>query len=314
MSATLRACGLGWIAAFALVVDAQPPPADATATDGTPFLHTSPPVLGGIRIHGYGELHYNRLEGRGGAADKDELDLHRFVVGLGADLSDRVRFDSELELEHALAGEREQNRGYLQVEEARLDFDLNERHAVRAGVFLVPVGLLNTMHEPTGFYGVERNPVENRILPTTWSEGGIGLAGDLGGGWRYEAWLHSGLNIPTGSHYSVRSGRQKASYARATDPAATVALAWSGPGINVGGAVHHQRDVAQGQDPEAGAAWLWEVHADLRRGPFGLRGLFAQWTLNGAGPRAAGADRQYGGYLEPSMRLTDRIGIFVCFN
>src|SRR5438874_6846832 len=32
--------------------------------------------------------------------------------------------------------------------------------SLRAGLFLMPVGLLNETHEPTAYYGVERNFVE----------------------------------------------------------------------------------------------------------------------------------------------------------
>ncbi|OUR86695.1 porin, partial [Methylophaga sp. 42_8_T64] len=31
-------------------------------------------------IGGYGELHYNNLEGKNGASDKEEVDFHRFVL------------------------------------------------------------------------------------------------------------------------------------------------------------------------------------------------------------------------------------------
>ena len=41
---------------------------------------------------------------------------------------------------------------------------------------LVPVGFLNEVHEPPTFYGVERNPVEKNVIPTTWWEGGIGIS------------------------------------------------------------------------------------------------------------------------------------------
>ena len=55
-------------------------------------------------IGGYGELHYNNLEDNDGARKK-ELDLHRFVLFFGHKFSDRIRFFSELELEHAIAVE-----------------------------------------------------------------------------------------------------------------------------------------------------------------------------------------------------------------
>ena len=266
----------------------------------------------GVQIHGYGELHYNNLSGEGGAADKEKIDFHRFVLFFGYDFNDRIRFNSEFELEHALAGEGKP--GEVELEQAYIDFDLTERQTARAGLFLVPVGLLNPTHEPPRFYGVERNPVEGNIIPTTWWEAGLGMHGELGAGWRYEVALHSGLNTSTGSTYAVRSGRQKVAEATASDPAATLALNWSVPGITLGGAVNYQSDVTQGADPEAGSAWLGEVHMDLRRGPVGLRALYAEWALDGKGPEARGADRQYGWYVEPSFRVTDAFGVFARYN
>ena len=54
-------------------------------------------------IGGYGELHYNQISSDAG--DKDEIDFHRFVLFFGHEFSDRVRFFSEFELEHSLAGD-----------------------------------------------------------------------------------------------------------------------------------------------------------------------------------------------------------------
>jgi hypothetical protein len=262
----------------------------------------------GVLIKGYGELHYNNLQGKGGAADKEEIDLHRFVMFFGYDFSERIRFYSELEVEHAFAGPGKP--GEVEMEQAYLDFDLTDRHSARAGLFIVPVGFLNQTHEPPRFYGVERNPVENRVLPTTWREAGVGMHGELGAGWRYEAYVHSGLNTSTGSTYAVRDGRQSAANAKASDPATTLALNWSIPGVTLGGAVNYQSDVTQGADPDAGEAWLGEVHADLKRGPFGLRALYAEWALDGEGPKSMDADRQCGWYLEPSYRITQSVGVF----
>lgn len=261
-----------------------------------------------LRLGGYGELHYNDLSGKGGAKDKQEVDFHRFVLFFGHEFTDRLRFNSEFELEHSLAGESQP--GEVELEQAYLDFDLTASHVLRAGLFLVPVGLLNRSHEPPRFYGVERPAVENAVLPTTWWEAGAGLHGDLGSGFNYEAYVHSGLGTSTGSLYAVRGGRKKVANAPASDPAATVALSWSAPGLTLGGAAHYQSDITQGGDPDAGSAWLGELHVDLRRGPLGLRALYAQWELDGAGPRALGADRQYGWYVEPSYRPCRQVGFF----
>lgn len=261
-----------------------------------------------IHLGGYGELHYNRLDGRGGAPDKREADLHRFVLFVGHEFSPSVRFNSEIEWEHTAAGAN--HKGYVQIEQAYLDFDLTAAHTLRAGVFVLPIGILNEIHEPTTFYGVERNRVENRIIPTTWFEGGAGLLGRIGSGWEYALYGHTGLKTTEDKPYEIRSGRQKVSYADSSDPAFTAALRWSGAGIAVGAAAQYQSDITQGTNPEAGAAWLGAVHLDARQGPVGLRALYAEWQLDGSGPKAAGADRQLGWYLELSYRWRPSLGLF----
>ena len=103
-------------------------------------------------------------------------------------------FFSELEIEHGVAGESQV--GEVEVEQAFVEFDLNDRHTARAGVALLPVGIINETHEPTTFYGVERNPVENNIIPATWWAGGVGLSGEIAPGWGYDVVLHEGLRVP----------------------------------------------------------------------------------------------------------------------
>jgi hypothetical protein len=161
---------------------------------------------------------------------------------------------------------------------------------------------------------VERNPIENRIIPTTWWEGGAGFHGLLGESLRYDAYLHSGLNTSSESRYAVRDGRQKGAGAKASDPAATGALNWSRPGLTLGGSLQHQSDITQGDDPAAGGAWLGEVHADVRKGRAGVRALYAEWQVDGSGPESVGADRQYGWYIEPSFRITETVGVFARYS
>ena len=49
-------------------------------------------------VGGYGELHYNN-----GASD--QIDLHRFVLFVNHEFSEKIRLFSELEVEHAFSGE-----------------------------------------------------------------------------------------------------------------------------------------------------------------------------------------------------------------
>jgi hypothetical protein len=69
--------------------------------------------------------------------------------------------------------------GELELEQAYVDFLLSRRFNVRAGMLLMPIGLINERHEPPVFYGVERPFVDTVIVPTTWFEVGAGVHGEL---------------------------------------------------------------------------------------------------------------------------------------
>ena len=270
------------------------------------------------KIGGYGELHYNNLD------SKEEVDFKRFVLYFGHEFTDRIRFFSEVELEHAVSGDDEN--GEVELEQAYIEFDLNARNALKTGVFLMPIGILNETHEPTTFYGVERNPVETYIIPTTWWEAGAGLHGELGKGFSYNFDGTSGLDVDTSGSdaFLIRSGRQKVSEAKANDGAVTGRIKWTGmPGVELGVAGQWQKDVTQG---ELGvSATLLEAHADIQRGPFGLRALYARWdlsngsTINASDPAAVGRDEQAGWYIEPSIkghvrRIPGEIGVFARYD
>ena len=184
-------------AALESQMSAQPSAVSSTATgatmSGAPQSNTttlSPSPFSGLQtgqtsLGGYAEAHYNNLNGDTAAQDKTEIDLHRFVLFFGHQFSEDVRFYSELEVEHAVAGEGAD--GVVELEQAFIEWDYMRGHAARAGVFLMPVGLINETHEPDTFYGVERNNVERNIIPTTWGEAGIGASGEVLPGLSYNA-------------------------------------------------------------------------------------------------------------------------------
>lgn len=265
------------------------------------------------RIGGYGELHYNNLDGEGGASDKDEFDFHRFVLFFGHTFNERTRFFSELEVEHALAGEGK--KGEVELEQAYVEYDFTPNHRGKAGVFLVPVGILNETHEPPTFYGVERNSVEKDIIPSTWWAGGAALSGQLGDSVSYDFAVHEGLATTSAKSYKPRDGRQKTSEANGKNVAYTGRLRWTGvPGLEIAGAIQHQTDITQGLDATAGSANLYELHGIWNQGPFALKALYAQWNLDGSGPASIGADKQTGWYVEPSYKLSEQWGVFARYS
>jgi len=270
---------------------------------------------GKTTVGGYGELHYKNLDNQNsGGDDIKEVDLHRVILFVGHEFDERIRFFSELEVEHSQAGEGKSG-GEVAMEQAYLEFDLNERMTSRAGLLLVPAGIINETHEPPTFYGVERNPVETQIIPSTWREGGVSLSGSWGQGFSYELMIHSGLEASIGSNYQIRKGRQSVREAPADDLAYTGRLKWVGlPGLEVAAVLQYQTDITQGTDPAAGSATLLETHVVWSRGPFGLRALYAGWNLDGSAPQALGADEQRGWYIEPAYKITPKAGLFARYN
>lgn len=257
---------------------------------------------GQTSIGGYGEVHYNNLD------SASQIDFHRFVLFFNHEFTNDIRFFSEVELEHSLAGDGKP--GEVELEQAYVEFDVNDNTRLKGGLFLVPVGLLNETHEPPTFYGVERNPIESAIIPTTWWEAGAGVSGNLGAsGVSYDLGLHSGLAV--GDDFSIRSGRQKVAEAVADDLAVSARLKYTGiAGLELAASVVHQSDITQGLVAGAGSATLLETHAVWNNGPLTLTALYAGWTLDGAVPEALEKDMQDGYYLEGSWRFTEQFGVF----
>jgi hypothetical protein len=255
-------------------------------------------------IGGYGELHYNNLDAADSNRDLKKIDYHRFVLFFDHEFSDSVRLFSEFELEHSLAGDGKS--GEVELEQAFLEIDLNEEYYTRTGLFLVPVGILNETHEPPTFFGVERNDVENVILPSTWWEAGIDVGGRYESGFSWDFAVHSGLKIPTeGSKaFRVRSGRQKVAEASANNLAYTIRGRYTGvPGLDISATYQVQQDPSQGSNDGLDGGKLINLNAIYQIGEFQVRALWAQWHFNGTAVEAADADEQAGWYIEPSYRF-----------
>ena len=260
-------------------------------------------------IGGYGELHYNQFNADSG--DREEIDFHRFVLFFGHQFTDNIRFFSEFELEHSLSGDGKP--GEVELEQAYVEYALNNDIHARTGLFLLPLGILNETHEPPTFYGVERNSVENIIIPSTWWEAGAGIRGNLAGGLSYDASLHSGLAIPTtgGSAFRVRSGRQKVAEANASDPAATFRLRYTGvPGLELAASYQYQWDPSQISGDGLDSGQLFSAHAIYQRERFSLRALYGSWHFDGDAVEAANADEQSGWYIEPNFRVSEKWGVY----
>jgi hypothetical protein len=289
-----------------------------------------------VHIGGYGELHYNNWEKPNGEEFK-QLDFHRFVLFFGYDFSDSIRFHSELEIEHAFVEDNNECSfdvptggltpgdtvtcegdtapGAVELEQAYIEFDLTENMETKAGLFLMPVGIINETHEPTTFYGVERNPIETRIIPSTWWEGGAALTGRFGGsGLSYDLAITSGLDGGT----DVRGGRQKVARANASDFAYTGRLKYTGlRGLELAGTAQYQSDMTQSTDPNINDATLLSAHVIYNISQFQLRALYANWDIDvttNASAADQARDKQDGYYVEGSWKFVPSAGVFARYN
>ena len=277
-------------------------------------------------VGGYGELHYNNLSDNNDTVDGDNsldrVDFHRFVLYFGHEFTDNIRFFSELELEHAVTKDTADGSGSgeVELEQAWIEIDINDSHRFRAGLDILPIGIINVTHEPNTFYGVERNKVETEIIPATWWEAGIGFNGEIAPGWNYDIVAHGGLLSPTtgSSTLRPRSGRSKVSNADDQDIAFTGRLRYTGmPGLEVGLSGQYQSDMTGTADTFEVDATLFEGHIDYKHSSgFGLRALYARWDIDAPTGIIYTQNSIDGWYVEPAYRfkapgfIPGEIGVF----
>jgi hypothetical protein len=262
------------------------------------------------QLSGYMEFHLNRPTDGTPAA----LDFHRFVLLFTHSFSDRLRFVSELELEHAVV-EGLEDRGELEIEQAYLDFLVTPAINFRAGMLLVPVGIITERHEPPIFHGVERPFVDTVIVPTTWFDAGAGVHGTFGRGVRYRLYAMAPLD---GSEFSaeegLRGGAQHGSEAQVRNVAVTGRVEYVGLRGLQAGASFWRGDTGFNLPRIDTKTGLFELDARFSRGRLEARGQLARVFIHGAGAlndamgRLTGidpniAEQLIGSYAEVAYRV-----------
>jgi len=283
----------------------------------------------GVSIGGYGEILYQNFSGslQDGAPSNltPTLDVSRAVLYFGYKFDSHFVFNSEVEYEHAVTAS--DKNGETEVEFAYLDWMSGTRtFNARAGLMLIPVGLINQLHEPPVFLGARRPDVETVIVPSTWREIGIGGWGDAGP-FSYRLYVVNGLNAAGYAAGGLREGSQEGSLALTRSFALTGRLDFTRlPGVLLG-ASFFTGNAGQGQLTPSGEGFaarttFLDLHLDAKwRGAL-FRALWAQSTVGDAaainrtndlvGSESVGS-RQQGWYAEvgfdvlsfvPSSRMT----------
>lgn len=272
----------------------------------------------GVSIGGYGEWLYqdfdDTLDDGTSSPVTNEADFLRLVLYTGYRFSDRVLLNTEIEYEHGST----ESGGAVSVEFAYLDFLLRDEVNVRTGLVLIPVGLVNEIHEPTTFFGVRRPDVERVILPTTWRELGAGVFGEAGP-FSYRAYVTTSLEGDEFSASSgLRGGRQKGAEAEAEDLAVSGRVDFSGvPGLLLGVSAF-RGDTGQGEtlmgETVDGTVTTFDVHGEYRWRGLQVRGLLAQVDVDDAEQLSALAGETIGSemdgwYLEAGFDVFSLTGL-----
>jgi FtsZ-binding cell division protein ZapB len=157
----------------------------------------------GVSIGGYGELTFrnNSVDARGGA--KSIANVQRIILYLGYAFDEKLKFNSELELERASTSDKHGTEGgYFKAELAFLDYNFRPEFGVRGGLLLMPVGIVNEIHEPPTFPSAERPFFERRIMLSTWEEMGLGVYGTIKN-LDYRFYITNGLMVKGGGDYNA---------------------------------------------------------------------------------------------------------------
>ena len=273
-------------------------------------MAVKPSPLDNISLWGYGEMYYTHPTKK--SADT-QADLARAVFGIGYRFDDNTHFNSEFEVEHAVSSASDV--GEFEVEQFYIEHKVADWVNLNAGLFLIPAGLLNESHEPTNFYGVQRNFVETLIIPSTWREGGLALHGNTESGIRWNVGLTTGLDLskwnftPEYAPYQtaleledndvapMQATHQELALANAQHLSQYLSLNYSGtPGLLLGatlftgGVVRSQPNV-----PDNERVTLWETHARWTPGKFDLSAVYAHGSFS----NTAEANSQFPGTPNP---------------
>ncbi len=275
----------------------------------------------GPSVGGYGELVVSKVPDDG----DNVVDAQRVILYAGYKFNDNIFFNSEIEFEHGSTGGNpaspEVSDGSASVEFAYLDFLIKDYFNLRGGLLLVPFGLINEIHEPTGFYGVFRPSVERRIIPTTWRENGLGLHGEFDlqsvGNLSYKAFVMNSTDSEGFRAKDNRNLRTRGDRSLFNDVAFVGRLEYDPyPGITVGGSVYFGNTGQDKKVDNEGSAFhgekidgmftMYEVDANFKYRGFHLRTL-AAWTSlddaelinanNGYEEEDSVGDEQFGYYV-----------------
>jgi len=146
-----------------------------------PFVSSPKATVGGYMDLQYRLFNSSNSTGvgqPGTGAGSSTFDQQRFVPFFYADVTDRIKVASELEIEHGIRSKSNDGSGIeVSLEFATIDYLMREPINFRAGIVLLPVGKFNLLHDSPLNDLSDRPLVATAIIPSTLSETGAGFYG-----------------------------------------------------------------------------------------------------------------------------------------
>jgi hypothetical protein len=142
-----------------------------------PFVSAPKAIVGGYMDIQYRSQSKASIEnGYGGTTNG--FDQQRFVPFIYADITEHVKFASEIEIEHGIREDTTQG-AEIGLEFAHIDYLVNEPFNLRAGILLLPIGKFNLLHDSPLNDLTDRPLVSRLIIPSTAAETGAGFYGTV---------------------------------------------------------------------------------------------------------------------------------------
>jgi len=166
-------------------------------------------------LSGYGAMNYYNFNWQTDSVKRNAIDNERFILDLGYRWNQKIKLNSEIEIEHGGTGvdiefdrfeefgefEYEVSKGgEVLLEQMNLEFNINTNTLLKVGRIKVPFALMFKRDEPTDYPTAVNSEMETQILPENWTENGFLLSGFWG---KQKLWLY---------HFAIVNGLDNSNF------------------------------------------------------------------------------------------------------
>ena len=223
---------------------------------------------------------------------------HRFILNASSRIHSNILVNSEIEYEYGGDGT---NDGEIKIEQAWVDIRFSDAFTHRAGIVVIPFGIVNIQHDSDVRDSTERGLYAKYIVPTTWMDTGVGAHGvfDLGNmELNYEGYIVNGLKDAISSTKGIRNARPSFKTDNNKNKAVVGRVGVSPQlGIDLGFSYY----TGKYNDANTAEISMFGLDARYKKGPFEV---LSEWAQNSIQKSISEPEKMRGYYLEGRYHLT----------